>query len=205
MVYAELHRMAAAYLRRERIDHTLQPTALINEAYLRLVGSSNVSWESRAHFFGISARVMRRILVDHARQHQADKRGASIEEVAIDAANEPGSKQEEVDLVALDAALSRLAELDPEQSKLVELRYFAGLTIEEAAQAMSLSVATARFPIDLGVPAQHVVIDRNIFLDDGVPAMEDRAGAGAFLRGEHLIVLPEDCAREHPPMQLLDP
>ena len=135
MVYAELHRMAAAYLRRERIDHTLQPTALINEAYLRLVGSSNVSWESRAHFFGISARVMRRILVDHARQHQADKRGASIEKVAIDAANEPGSKQEEVDLVALDAALSRLAELDPEQSRLVELRYFAGLTIEEAAQA----------------------------------------------------------------------
>ena len=144
MVYAELHRMAAAYLRRERIDHTLQPTALINEAYLRLVGSSNVSWESRAHFFGISARVMRRILVDHARQHQADKRGASIEKVAIDAANEPGSKQEEVDLVALDAALSRLAELDPEQSRLVELRYFAGLTIEEAAHAMSLSVATAR-------------------------------------------------------------
>lgn len=144
MVYAELHRMAAGYLRRERIDHTLQPTALINEAYLRLVGSSNVSWESRAHFFGIAARVMRRILVDHARQHQADKRGAAIEKVAIDAANEPGSKQEDVDLVALDAALSRLAELDPEQSKLVELRYFAGLTIEEAAQTMSLSVATAR-------------------------------------------------------------
>src|SRR4029077_12697535 len=110
LVYAELQRMAAAYLRRERIDHTLQPTALINEAYLRLVGSSNVSWESRAHFFGISARVMRRILVDHARQHQPDKGGSPIERVAMDAANELGSKQEEVDLVALDAALSRLAE-----------------------------------------------------------------------------------------------
>jgi RNA polymerase sigma factor (TIGR02999 family) len=144
MVYSELHRMAAGYLRRERVDHTLQPTALINEAYLRLVGSSNISWESRAHFFGIAARVMRRILVDHARQHQADKRGADFQKVPIDAANEPGSKPEAVDLVALDAALSRLAELDPEQSKLVELRYFAGLTIEEAAETMSLSVATAR-------------------------------------------------------------
>jgi len=144
LVYAELHRMAAVYLRRERVDHTLQPTALINEAYLRLVGSSNVTWGNRAHFFGIAARVMRRILVDHARQHQADKRGADFQKVPIDAANEPSSKPEDVDLVALDAALSRLAELDPEQCKLVELRYFAGLTIEEAAEAMSLSVATAR-------------------------------------------------------------
>ncbi len=144
MVYAELHRIAARYLRSERVDHTLQPTALINEAYLRLVGSSNVSWENRAHFFGIAARVMRRILVDHARQHGAEKRGAAFEKVAIDAANEPGEKQQDVDLVALDAALTRLAEVDPEQSRLVELRFFAGLTIEETAAAMSLSVATAR-------------------------------------------------------------
>jgi RNA polymerase sigma factor (TIGR02999 family) len=144
LVYAELHRMAARYLRSERVDHTLQPTALINEAYLRLVGSSNVSWENRAHFFGIAARVMRRILVDHARQHGAEKRGAAFEKVAIDAANEPGAKQQDVDLVALDAALTRLAEVDPEQSRLVELRFFAGLTIEETAAAMFLSVATAR-------------------------------------------------------------
>lgn len=144
LVYAELHRMAARYLRRERVDHTLQPTALINEAYLRLVDSSVVTWENRVHFFGIAARVMRRILVDHARQHQAGKRGGAVEKVPIDAANEPGSRQEDVDVVALDAALTRLAEVDPEQSKLVELRYFAGLTIEEAAAAMSMSLATAK-------------------------------------------------------------
>ena len=98
MVYSELHRMAAGYLRRERVDHTLQPTALINEAYSRLVGSSNVSWESRAHFFSIAARVTRRILVDHARQHQADKRGAGFQKVTSDAANESGSQPEDVDL-----------------------------------------------------------------------------------------------------------
>ena len=144
LVHAELHRMAARYLRRERVDHTLQPTALINEAYLRLVDSSTVTWENRVHFFGIAARVMRRILVDHARQHQAGKRGGAVEKVPIDAAHEPGSRQEDVDVVALDAALTRLAEVDPEQSKLVELRYFAGLTIEEAAEAMSMSLGTAK-------------------------------------------------------------
>lgn len=144
LLYAELHRMAARYLRRERVDHTLQPTALINEAYLRLVDSSTVTWENRVHFFGIAARVMRRILVDHARQHQAGKRGGAVEKVPIDAANEPGSKQEDVNMVALDEALTRLAEVDPEQSKLVELRYFAGLTIEEAAEAMSMSLGTAK-------------------------------------------------------------
>jgi RNA polymerase sigma factor (TIGR02999 family) len=143
LVYAELHRMAARYMRRERVDHTLQPTALINEAYMRLVDSSGVSWENRLHFFGIAARVMRRILVDHARQHQAGKRGGEVEKVPIDAVNEPGSRQEDVDVVALDAALIRLA-VDPEQSKLVELRYFAGLTIEEAAEAMSMSLGTAK-------------------------------------------------------------
>jgi RNA polymerase sigma factor (TIGR02999 family) len=144
MVYTELHRMAAHYLRGERVDHTLQPTALINEAYLRLIGSKSVTWESRAHFFGIAAQVMRRILVDHARQHRADKRGGEFKKVPIDAANELASKQEDIDLVALDAALTRLAEVDPEQSKLVELRYFAGLTIEDAAQVMSMSLGTAK-------------------------------------------------------------
>jgi RNA polymerase sigma factor (TIGR02999 family) len=144
VVYAELHRMAAGYLRRERVDHTLQPTALINEAYLRLIDSNNVSWENRAHFFGIAARVMRRILVDHARQHRAGKRGGEFEKVSLDAANEPAAKRVDVDLVALDAALTRLGEVDAEQAKLVELRYFAGLTIEETAELMALSVATAR-------------------------------------------------------------
>jgi RNA polymerase sigma-70 factor (ECF subfamily) len=144
IVYAELHRMAARYLRGERVDHTLQPTALINEAYLRLIDCNSVTWENRAHFFGIAARVMRRILVDHARQHRADKRGGEFEKIPIDAANEPAAKQEGIDLVALDAALTRLAEVDPEQSKLVELRYFAGLTIEDAAQVMSMSLGTAK-------------------------------------------------------------
>ena len=144
LVYAELHRMAARYLRGERIDHTLQPTALINEAYLRLIDSNSITWENRAHFFGISARVMRRILVDHARQHRADKRGGEFEKVPIDASNEPASKQEDIDLVALDAALTRLAEVDSEQSKLVELRYFAGLTIEDAAKVMSMPLGTAK-------------------------------------------------------------
>ena len=146
-VYDELHRMAARYLRRERVDHTLQPTALINEAYMRLVDQNSVTWENRAHFFGIAAQVMRRILVDHARRHQADKRGGSAIKVPIDEAPELAARQrqeDELDLVALDTALTRLASLDPEQSKLVELRYFAGLTIEETAKVMSISPATAK-------------------------------------------------------------
>jgi RNA polymerase sigma factor (TIGR02999 family) len=117
--------MAARDLRGKRIDHTLQP-ALINEAYLRLIDSNNVTWENRAHFFGIAARVMRRVLVDHARQHRADKRGGEFEKVPIDAANDPAAGHGDVDLVALDAALPRLGEVDPEQANLVELCYFAG-------------------------------------------------------------------------------
>jgi RNA polymerase sigma factor (TIGR02999 family) len=144
LVYSEMHRMAAQYLRRERVDHTLQPTALINEAYLRLVGSGEVNCENRAHFFGIAARVMRRILVDHARQHQAEKRGGEVQKVPFDEANEPAAKQQDVNILALDVALTRLAEVDPEQSRLVELRYFAGLTIEDASQVMSMSLGTAK-------------------------------------------------------------
>jgi RNA polymerase sigma factor (TIGR02999 family) len=143
-VYHELHRMAARYLRRERPDHTLQPTALINEAYLRLVDQNSVTFENRAHFFGISANVMRRILVDHARGHQAAKRGGSAIKIPLDEAIHGSPKQEETDLVALDAALTRLATVDPEQSRLVELRYFAGLNIEETAQVMGISPATVK-------------------------------------------------------------
>ena len=143
-VYDELHRMAARYLRRERPDHTLQPTALINEAYLRLVDQNSVTWENRAHFFGIAANVMRRILVDHARGHQAAKRGGSVIKLPLDEGIHGSPKQEEMDLVALDAALTRLAKMDPEQSRLVELRYFAGLTIEETAQVMGISPATVK-------------------------------------------------------------
>jgi len=144
-VYDELHRMAARYLRRERPDHTLQPTALIHEAYLRLVDQNSVTWENRAHFFGISAQVMRRILVDHARGRHAAKRGGSLIKLPLDEAIHGSPKQqEEIDLVALDAALTRLAEVDAEQSRLVELRYFAGLTIEETAQVMDISPATVK-------------------------------------------------------------
>ena len=114
---------------------------------MRLVDQNSVTWENRAHFFGIAAQVMRRILVDHARRHQADKRGGSAIKVPIDEAPELAARQrqeDELDLVALDTALTRLTSLDPEQSKLVELRYFAGLTIEETAKVMSISPATAK-------------------------------------------------------------
>src|SRR5439155_14665268 len=143
-VYDELHRMAARYLRRERPDHTLQPTALINEAYLRLVDKNSVTWENRAHFFGIAANVMRRILVDHARGHQAAKRGGSVIKLPLDEAVDGSSKEEELDLVVLDAALNRLVQLDPEQGRIVALRYFAGLTIEETAQVVGISPATVK-------------------------------------------------------------
>jgi RNA polymerase sigma factor (TIGR02999 family) len=143
-VYDELHRMAARYLRRERPDHTLQPTALINEVYLRLVDHNSVTWEDRAHFFGIAANVMRRILVDHARGHQAAKRGGSAIKLPLDEDLQGSLKHEEMDLVALDTALTQLAKIDSQQSKLVELRYFAGLTIEETAEVMGISPATVK-------------------------------------------------------------
>ena len=144
VVYNELHSMAARYLRRERPDHTLQPTALINEVYFRLVDPGTVTWEGRAHFFGIAANVMRRILVEHARGRHAAKRGGSAIKLSLDEALHGNPKQEETELVALDAALTRLAELDPEQSRLVELRYFAGLTIEETGEVMGMSPATVK-------------------------------------------------------------
>jgi RNA polymerase sigma factor (TIGR02999 family) len=143
-VYGELHRMAARYLRRERPDHTLQPTALIHEAYLHLIDQHSVKWENSAHFFGIAAQVMRHILVDYARGHQAAKRGGSKIKVPLDEAIHGSPKHEELDLIALDAALTQLAKLDPEQGRLVELRYFAGLTIEETAEVLGISPATVK-------------------------------------------------------------
>jgi RNA polymerase sigma factor (TIGR02999 family) len=142
-VAAELRRIAGAYMRRERPDHTLQPTALVNEAYLRLV-DGDVSWEGRRHFFGIAARVMRQILVDHARKHQAGKRGAgrrvdrSISKVA-----DPGGRGD-LDVLALHIALEALEALDARQAQIVELRYFGGLTEEQVARALDLSPATIR-------------------------------------------------------------
>ena len=142
LVFDELRRLANSYLRRERADHTLQPTALVNEAYLRLVNQQDVRCQSRAHFFGIAANLMRQILVDHARQRAADKRGgADLERLSLTQA-ERVFNREDVDVLALDEALERLNEFDPQQARIVELKFFAGLTIEETAEVLSVSHAT---------------------------------------------------------------
>jgi RNA polymerase sigma factor (TIGR02999 family) len=143
LVYDELRRVAQRYFRRERSDHTLQPTALVHEAYLRLVDQRNVQWQNRAHFMGVAAQAMRRILVDRARAHHAAKRGGEQVRVAIDEAAGAGDPPL-VDYLALDEALTKLAALDPQQSRIVELRYFGGLTIEETAEALELSPMTIK-------------------------------------------------------------
>jgi len=140
LVYDTLRRIARRHLRRERTGHTLETAALINEAYLRLIDQS-VSWQSRAHFFGIAARLMRQLLVDHARARQRLKRGGDLEHVSLTAAAEIAPERT-VDLLALDEALATLAEVDPQRSRIVELRFFGGLTIEETAQVMGVSTPT---------------------------------------------------------------
>jgi len=141
LVYDELRRLAASYMRRERPDHTLQPTALLNEAYLRLVDQTRIAWQGRAHFFGIAAQMMRRILLDHARQLKAAKRGSGGSKLPLEAAlGEP--ERQDVDVIALDEALTRLEELDPRQSRVVELRFFAGLEVNEVAEVLGISRAT---------------------------------------------------------------
>jgi RNA polymerase sigma factor (TIGR02999 family) len=141
IVYDELHRIATRYLRGERDDHTLQPTALVNEAYLRLVGQREIEWQNRAHFVGVAARLMRMILVDHARAHRAGKRYGGALKVPVDEALAVAFERD-VDLVALDEALERLAAFDPDLCRLVELRYFGGLTTKETAEALGVSTAT---------------------------------------------------------------
>jgi len=142
LVYEELRRLAGAYLRRERPDHTLQPTALVNEAYLRLANQQDVRWQSRAHFFGIAANLMRQVLVDHARRRATDKRGgADLERLSITQA-ERVVNREDVDVLAIDEALERLNEFDPQQARIVELKFFAGLTIEETTEVLNVSHAT---------------------------------------------------------------
>jgi RNA polymerase sigma-70 factor (ECF subfamily) len=143
LVYDELRRQAARYLRHERVGHTLQTTALIHEAYLKLVDQKNVHWQNRAHFFGIAAQLMRRILVDHARTKKRAKRGGSDVRVSFSKAN-VFAKSQDLDIVALDEALDRLAELDEQQSKIVELRFFSGLTVEETAEVLGISAATVK-------------------------------------------------------------
>jgi len=141
LVYGELRQLAAAYLRGERPSHTLQPTALVHEAYLRLVDQSGPDWQSRAHFYGIAARVMRQILVDYARRKQAKKRAG--EQVPLEQTVDFHGERSG-DLVALDTSLTDLEKLDARKCQAIELRYFAGLSMDEIAQAMNLSVETVR-------------------------------------------------------------
>jgi RNA polymerase sigma factor (TIGR02999 family) len=141
LVYRELHQRARNYLRRERPDHTLQPTALIHEAYLRLIEESPPEWNSRAHFFGIASRVMRQILVDHARRHAARKRGSGVAAVSLDEALVP-ARSESGDLMALDEALGKLAAFDERKCRIVEMRYFGGCTVEETAEALGIAGIT---------------------------------------------------------------
>ena len=143
LVYDELHRIASRYLRRERVGHTLQTTALINEAYLRIVDQNRVNWQSRAHFFGVAAQMMRRILVDHARSHLYAKRGGGAQKLTLDEAIAT-PQERDLDLVALDDALTTLAQVDPQQSRIIELRFFGGLTIEETAEVLGISPATVK-------------------------------------------------------------
>jgi len=144
IVHAELHRQATSFLRRERIGHTLQATALINEAYLKLIDQREVNWKNRAHFFGIAAQAMRRILVDHAKARHRNKRGGNAENLPLEAAEFAASGEGSVDLIELDEALTRLAQLDERQSRIVELRFFSGMSVEETAEALRISPATVK-------------------------------------------------------------
>lgn len=154
LVYAELHRVAERYLRRERSDHTLQPTALVHETYLRLVDQTNARYQNRSHFVTVAAQAMRRILVDHARGHGAKKRGGGTIRIALDENRDEAdsdamtalaaTQPPDVSLIDLEDALTELAELDPDLVRVVELRYFGGLTVEQVAAALSVSPATVK-------------------------------------------------------------
>ncbi|QQS08870.1 MAG: sigma-70 family RNA polymerase sigma factor [Phycisphaerales bacterium] len=152
VVYDELRQIASGFMANERAGHTLQPTALVNEAYMRLVGPTEVTWENRAHFFGAAARAIRRILTDHARAKGSLKRGGNFERQSLDtiadtfASHEPipgeDTSVDGLDLVELDAALTRLDEIDEQKARVVELRFFAGLTSEQTAAALGVSLST---------------------------------------------------------------
>jgi RNA polymerase sigma-70 factor, ECF subfamily len=143
LVYAELHRLAHHYMSRERLGHTIQTTALVNEVYLKLVDQRRVHWQNRAHFFAISAQLMRRILVDHARSHAYAKRGGGARKVSLEDVADL-SRIRAAEIVALDEVLAVLADIDPRQSRVVELRFFGGLTIKETAEVLGLSSATIK-------------------------------------------------------------
>jgi len=143
LVYAELRRIARHYLNNERSDHTLQSTALVHEAYVRLTKQQLPEWQNRAHFFAVAAQLMRQILVDHARSHRASKRGGDAYKLALDEAEEK-AQPVDVDIVALDDALKSLAELDSQQSRVVELKFFGGLSTEETAEVLGVSPSTVK-------------------------------------------------------------
>ncbi len=143
LIHQELRRLAHRYMSRERPGHTMQTTALVNEAYIRLVNREGVHWQNRAHFFAIASQLMRHILVDHARSHAYAKRGGGAQTISLDEAMVV-SQERAAEVVALDDALKELAQIDPQQSRIVELRFFGGLTIEEAAVVLGLSPATIK-------------------------------------------------------------
>lgn len=143
IVYGELRRLASSYMRHERPDHTLQTTALVHEAYLLLVGQERAHWENRGHFFGVAAQLMRRILVDHARAHNAAKRGGISSKFSLDEAMAM-AQERGGDLLAIEELLTRLAAIDPQQARVVELRFFGGLSVEETAQTLAISDRTVK-------------------------------------------------------------
>jgi RNA polymerase sigma factor (TIGR02999 family) len=143
VVYDELRRLASSYMRRERVNHTLQSTALVNEAFLKLCDQREVEWKNRAHFFGIAAQMIRRILVDHARAHKAEKRGGGAGVLSLDEAIGVPEKRD-IEILALNDALEALQALDPKQARIVELRFFTGLSIEETAEVVGVSPATIK-------------------------------------------------------------
>ena len=142
-LYRELHKLAARQMRFERVNHTLQPTALVNEAYIRLAEASGSVWQDRAHFLAVAAHVMRHVLVDHARSHGADKRGAGAVQVTLDD-NLVATTDSPADVLAVDEALTRLAQFDTQQAEILELHFFAGMTFEEIAAALGISTRTAK-------------------------------------------------------------
>ncbi|CAN5210469.1 sigma-70 family RNA polymerase sigma factor [soil metagenome] len=144
LVYEELRRQAHRYIKRERSNHTLQTTALVHEAYLRLIEQHFVDWQSRAHFFGMAANMMRRILVNYAVNRHRDKRGGADENLPLEEGLQVAAEERDVNLLALDKALNELAELDERQARIVELRYFSGLNIEETAEVLNISPATVK-------------------------------------------------------------
>jgi RNA polymerase sigma-70 factor (ECF subfamily) len=161
LVYGELRRLAGRYLRKERADHTLQSTALVHEAYLRLIDQKNVRWQNRAHFFGVAAQIMRRLLVDHARKHNAEKRGQDFKKLSLDE-NIDRAVERSAELIALDDALKTLAIFDAQKARMVELRYFGGLSIEETADVLGVTPTTIKRHWRLAKAWLHGEMQRNV-------------------------------------------